>query len=132
MPVLPMVAVVLLLLLHAPLPEGSLRDVKEPTQARGVPEIGAGAALTAIAVVIKQPVGNVYVIVVEPANMLLTAPEVIPVVAIDVLLLARVPPLIPSDKVVDCPTHMLVVPLTGDGNGFTVMIIDAAQPPLIV
>ena len=59
MPALLMVAVVVLLLLHAPLLVGSLRTVMEPMQARGMPEIGNGAAITVRVVVIRQPVGKV-------------------------------------------------------------------------
>ena len=69
-------------------------------------------------VVIKQPVGSVYVIGVPPAEIPRTEPVSIPIVAIPVFPLCQVPPILASDKVTDAPIHTFAGPVILDGNGF--------------
>lgn len=57
-----------------------------------------------------------------------TSPEPEPIVATVVLLLLHVPPDDASFKVVVAPAQIPVVPVIGDGTGFTVSIAVAAQP----
>jgi hypothetical protein len=51
----PIVATVVLLLLHVPLPIPSVRVVVWPTQTRVVPKIAVGSGVTVITFVLKQP-----------------------------------------------------------------------------
>lgn len=53
-------------------------------------------------------------------------------VAIDVLPLVQVPPPARSDKEVVLPTHTLRVPPMVDGAVFTVTIVVAIQPAVVV
>lgn len=127
----PILATVVLLLLHNPTGVASLNVVVPPVQSMVVPVIAAGFACTFITTVVIQPVANVYVMVVDPVEMPVTTPELIPIVAIVVLPLVHVPP--PSEaRVTVCPIHTLLLPTIFDGSGFTVTIILAAQPVLNV
>jgi hypothetical protein len=54
-PVLPMVAIVVLPLLHVPPPTLLLSVVVDPRQTTGLPDIGAGVANTVTALVTKHP-----------------------------------------------------------------------------
>ena len=73
--------------------------------------------LTDTRVAIVQPVGNVYVIVVDPPDTPVTTPVVEPIVAIAVLLLLHVPPADVFVSVVVLPTQTLVTPPIAAGNG---------------
>ena len=63
----------------------------------------------------------------DPADRVLTKPELVPIVATAVLLLVHVPPLAASDKVVVKPRHRDVVPVIGP-SGLTVTVCVAVHP----
>ena len=56
-------------------------------------------------------------------------PDVAPIVAVAVLLLVQVPPVYVSVNVIDEPEHTEVGPVIAEGDWFTVIIVDIAQPP---
>jgi hypothetical protein len=97
--------------------------------------MAAGTGFTVTTVVVKQPVPNVYVIVVVPPGF---APPVTVVVGVEtavgvtvatvVTLLLHVPPGVASLKIVVRPEHMVVLPVIGRGTEFTVMVTVAVQP----
>ena len=66
--------------------------------------------------------------VVVPPDTPVTIPVPVPTVAIVVVLLVHLPPAVPSASVVDCPTHMLVIPVIGSGLAFTVITVLVIQP----
>ena len=70
-------------------------------------------------VVVKQPVGKVYVMVEIPNPTPVTMP-VLPTVATDVVPLAQLPPDEDELSIVVVPGHAVVVPVMAAGNGFTV------------
>lgn len=112
-----------------------LRVAVAPTHSPVAPVMGPGAGLTERVVVVKQPVGSVYVMTAVPNDMPVTIPLVSPTVATPVLLLAQVPPPV-FVRVVVVPAHKAVAPIMGLGNGFMVMValpvIVAVQPVLAV
>jgi hypothetical protein len=59
-------------------------------------------------------------------------PVALPIVTTETLLLVHTPPGVASLRVLHVPAHIEVVPIIAAGNGFTVAIIVAVQPPLIV
>jgi hypothetical protein len=85
--------------------------------------------LTVSIIVAGQPLPVVYCIVAVPGARLHTVPDdALANVATDVLLLLQVPPVIPSDKVVQPPSHTCVSPPIDDGAGFTVTVTFLVQP----
>jgi hypothetical protein len=68
-----------------------------------------------------------YFIIVVPADMPLTRPEELPIVATEVLLLLQVPPGVASDSVVVAPRQMLKRPVIG-GDELMVTDLIALQP----
>ena len=69
-----------------------------------------------------------YEMVGVPAEIPVTKPVPVPIVAREVLLLLHVPPIVTSDKVVVEPTHTFIVPVIAAGTGLTVMIFVVIQP----
>jgi hypothetical protein len=63
-----------------------------------------------------------------PADIPVTTPVVAPMVAIAGLLLLQVAPTVVVLNVVVLPTHTLVVPVIGPGNGLTVTVAVVMQP----
>ena len=125
----PIVAIDVLLLDHAPNAVTSLKVVKLLTHAVGEPVIGAGVEVIFSTSVVIQPVGKVYVIVADPADIPVTIPVPDPTVATDVLLLVHIPPPEASVKAdVDPMQYTDVVPPIGAGKAFTVNIVVAIQP----
>ena len=57
--VAPMVATVVLLLLHVPAPDALVRVADVPAHSESVPPILAGRAITVTTLVVKHPVDNV-------------------------------------------------------------------------
>lgn len=105
------VATPVLVLLHAPPGVASLSVTEFPMHTLRGPIIGP-SAFTVTTVVVKQPPGVVYVIVLVPVPI----PEVEPVdvmVATEVLLLAHVPLGVKLLSIVALPWHMVVVPVIG-------------------
>lgn len=121
-----------LLLLHAP-PGGVLESVVVvlplPRHISGVPVMADGVAITVTTIVLKQPPMS-YVMVVVPAPMPVTTPDVLTVPTAGVLLLHE-PPGTEFDNVVVAPVHMFVTPVIAAGVLFTVNVVvaDAAQRP---
>jgi hypothetical protein len=76
MPDVPTVAISVLLLLHVPPVGVELNNVESPKQMFAEPVIAVGNGSTVTIVVIKQPVGNVYVTFTVPG----VAPKSSPVV----------------------------------------------------
>jgi hypothetical protein len=103
-----------------PPPVTSFNVADAPTQITDVPVIAAGVVLTVNGVVVKQPVGNVYVIVSVPAELPVTTPEPLTVANAGLLLLHE-PPVVASVNVVVKPAHTLVTPVIAAGAAFTVI-----------
>ena len=122
----PIVAIELLLLLHAPPAVVSFKFIVEPTHTGFVPVI-AVIGLTVTIVVVKQPVLSKYVIVVVPAAIPVTLPDD-PIVAIAVLLLLHEPLPDALLNVVVKPTHTFAMPEMAVGNGLIVTTDVALQP----
>ncbi len=66
-----------------------------------------------------------------PATMPLTVPVLV-IVATDVLLLLHVPPPVALDRVVLPAIHIVVAPVITAGSVFTVTLITAKQPAVMV
>lgn len=116
------IATVLLLLLQVPPLVALVSEILAPAHTAVGPVIAAGAGLTVIAVVVKQPVPNVYVIVAVPANIPLTMPVPDPTLATAVLLLAHVPPPTELLNVLVVPSHTFITPVMAGGGGFIVAV----------
>jgi hypothetical protein len=81
-----------LLLLHVPPADVLLNAVVDPSHTAVVPPIKPGIGLVVTSINTLQPVGNAYVIVDVPTAPPVVMPELEPMVATTVLLLAHVPP----------------------------------------
>lgn len=127
---LPIVAFALLLL-HTPPVVGLFNNIVAPTHTSIVPVVGAGTGLIVIALVVRQPVGSVYVIIEVPAIVPETIPVAEPMVALPLLLLHVPPPVLVS--VVAAPMHTSAAPDIGAGKGLTVTVAFAVdvQVPLV-
>jgi hypothetical protein len=121
-----MVATAVLLLDHVPPVTELVSDVVELTHTVPEPDIAAGMGFTVTLVVVKQPAGNVYVIVAMPAALpVTTGPDT---EAMPGLLEDQLPPLIELASVVEAPTHTVAVPVMAPGTGFTVKPVVVLQP----
>ena len=90
----------------------------EPTQTVDGPTTGAGERLILMARAAVQPVGKVYVITVEVAEVRpVTTPVADPMLAFVVTLLDHVPPNESSTSVIVAPTHTVAGPVIGAGRG---------------
>lgn len=96
-----------------------------------VPVIAPGELLTVIAIVARQPVGKLYVMVAVPMLRPLTRPVVAFTVAIVMLSLLQVPPAGASLSADVNPTHTEVLPLIVPGSALTVTGKVAAHPVLV-
>jgi hypothetical protein len=97
MPVLPTVATTVVPLLQVPPVVALVSVVVAPAHTLVAPDIVAGIVLTVTTVVARQPVINVYVILVVPAVRPVSMPDVAPIEATDGLLLVHDdPPLVAS------------------------------------
>ena len=123
----PIVAIVVLPLLHMPPVVASLKVIVLPTQTPGAPKIAGGAAVTVNVMVAVHPEGSKYFIVVVPTEWLVTIPVTEPIVATDELTLLHVPPGVGSLNVVVVPTQIAVAPVM-DGTGIIVTDLVAEQP----
>jgi hypothetical protein len=81
-----MVAILLLLLLHAPLPVESLNVIEDPIHKDIAPLIAPGNVLTVTTVVAVQPDNILYVIIAVPVVTPVTCPELITVATEGLLL----------------------------------------------
>lgn len=123
----PAVATPVLLLVQLPPLIASLSVMVVATHSADAPIIAVGEGLTVTVVVVTQPVGNVYTIVVEPRLPPVTIPVVRPMVATVVALLVQVPPPL-FDSVMLAPIHTAEAPDMADGSGLTVNVLVIAQP----
>ena len=115
-------------LVHVPPGVRSNNAVVAPVHTVAVPPIATGNGFTVIGLVMKQPVGNVNVMVALPAATPVTVPVPEPMVAIEVLLLVHVDVPEASASVVLPPTHTEAMPVIADGSGLTVNTAVAVQP----
>lgn len=125
-PVLPTVAIPVLLLLQVPLPVPVTATV-EPTHTLVPPPSGAGNASTDTTIVATQPSHVVYDIIVVLAAIPVTMP-VLPTVAAAGLLLLQVPHSDVLPNVVVEPAHTLAVPVIDGAAGLTVTKAFTWQP----
>ncbi len=110
--VAPTVAFEVLLLAHVPPVVPVLASVVvAPTQMDVVPEMGVGSALTVTTAVLPQPVDPAKLMVVVPAEMAVTRPDVVPMVATEGLLLVHPVPETPAVSTEVLPSQRLVVPV---------------------
>jgi hypothetical protein len=95
-----------------------------------VPDTGE-IALTLTVVSLWQPVLNTYEMGDEPlpTPTAVTIPLVEPTVATLVFPLTHVPPAVTQLRVVVAFAQKVVVPVINVGNGFTVTVVVAKQPP---
>lgn len=101
-----------------------------PTQTVVLPEIvpALGSGFTVMVVVVKQPVGKVYVTVTVPADTPVNTPVVEAIDAVDVDEELQVPPPAELVSVIVEPTQTDVGPPILPGNGLTVTIAVSVQP----
>ena len=66
--------------------------------------------------------------VVVPPITPVTTPVPVPTVATVVVLLAHLPPGVPSLRVLACPAHIVVMPVIGSGLAFTDIMVYVVQP----
>ncbi len=114
--------------LHVPPGIGELKVAVNPThKIRGALDI-VGFGLTVSIATAWHPAGDIYVIIVVPAEIPSTTPEVDPIVATPGILLLQVPPDAPVgaapvgviDKVTVDPTHTGIALIVG--VAFTVIV----------
>ena len=118
--------------LHAPPPTPSLSAIVLPIHTADGPVIPVGEGLTHTVVVVTQPVGSVYIMVVHPSvEPPVTIPVEEPIVAMVVLVLVHVPPP-PSLSVIVAEIQTPVGPVIGPGKGLTVIVLVIEQPVLNV
>jgi hypothetical protein len=116
------------LLLHSPPVVAELNDAVLPAHIAIGPAIAAGVAPVVTVIELKQPVAEVYVILVVPALTPVTSPVPASTVAFDVLLLVHVPPAGEELNAVAAPAHTCASPPIADGISFTVTSRLTAQP----
>jgi hypothetical protein len=105
--------------------------VVAPAHRVSIPVVGTGNASTFITLVVRQPVGNVYVIMVVPAFTPVMLPLTSSASAILSSLLLHVPP--PTfDKVAVAFTHTLEDPEIAEGSGFTLITAVAVATPQLL
>ena len=139
MPVVPMVAMVVLLLRQLPPVVASASVVVAPWQTVVAPVIVPADGVVFIVTVavmfaVPQELVRVYVMPAVPLETPVTTPVAL-TVAMAALLLLQVPPERDAVRVFDAPTHMVVVPVTvaDEGAGITVTTaVAVAVPQLLV
>ena len=93
-----------------------------------VMEVGKGFTVTTT-VAGGQLEFIVYVTVAVPADTPVTTPVTESTEATEVLPLAHLPPIVPSDKAVFDPAHMLSVPVMAVADIITVVVVTAVHQP---
>jgi hypothetical protein len=126
----PIVATVVVLLVHPPPPIESVSVSDDPIHTTGEPFITPGNGYTVTIVVTEQPSPRAYVIVTVPADTP-TTPTLV-TIAIAVSLLLHVPPVTESVRMVIEPTQTESAPKIGPGDRVTVIITVAMHPVLSV
>ena len=115
----PMVAIEVLLLVHVPLPDKSVKVIVDPAQTGALPEIAAGCALTVTTVVVIHPESTLKVIVDVPAVTPVITPELIAVATAVLLLVHEIGFEVTSVNWVVDPAHTVPVPVMADGLAIT-------------
>jgi len=113
------VATPVVALFHVPVVGVLFSVVVVPTHRVSAPVIAVGTGLMVTTLLAAQLVLKVYIIVVVPALRPLTIPVPAPIVALAVRVLLHVPPSGLLVSVICAPSHTVLGPLIGDGNGFT-------------
>jgi len=114
----PIVATVVLLLLHEPPAVVSLNEVVSPEQILETPVIAPGEGFTVTVARTVHPPAEVKVTVAVPRATPLTMPVADPIVAILVLDALHVPP--GSDRAVVEPAHKENMPVIAGGGGLMI------------
>ena len=123
------VATVVLLLDHVPPVDGVFNTVVLKLQKDIIPVIEAGRGFTVTGNIVEQPVeDNVYETVVFPTDKLDTYPELSTVATVGSLV-DHVPPVVVSDKDVEEPSQIVLLPVMFAGNGLIEMAIVLKHPP---
>lgn len=99
-----------------------------PTQTDVVPVIVAGSALVVKMIVVRQPVGSVYDMLLVPAETAVSAPVTDAMVATLVVALLHVPPVVVLASVVVLPAQATSVPVIASGNGLMLTVVVRMQP----
>jgi hypothetical protein len=126
-PVVPTVAIAVLLLLHEPPVVAFVKVVTNPAHTLAVPLIAEGFELTVTVAYVLQLPPSVYVILDVPAATPVTTPAEFILAFVGALLL-QVPPVDADDNEVVKPTQTLSVPVIEDGTAFTLTMAEVAQP----
>lgn len=105
-----------------------LNVVVLPTQTDVVPVIVAGSALVVKMIVVRQPVGSVYDMLLVPAETAVSAPVTDAMVATLVVALLHVPPVVVLASVVVLPAQATSVPVIASGNGLMLTVVVRMQP----
>ena len=109
------------LLLHVPDGVASVKVVVKPAHTTSIPLIEPGNGFTVTTTAVKQPVGNLYVMIAVPeVPVPVTNPLVKPTPAVPDALLLQVPNGVASLNWVVSPEQTLSVPVIAAGNGLTV------------
>jgi len=128
----PIMAAVVLELVHVPPVIKSFSRFEVPAHSVVVPVMGAGVTFTVTSADVRQPVASVYVIMAVPGDAPVSVPEPAPIVATTVLLLLQVPVPVRSVRLVDDPWHTCEAPPIVAGSGFTTTVATAVHPPVII
>ena len=129
LPVVPTVAMAVLLLVHAPPDNVLVNKLLVPRQTFALPDIAEGDVFTVTFRKLLQPAAEVYVMTVVPAATPFIMPDVSPMVAVPVAPLVHVPLPVASVRVVLVPVHTLLDPAIAAGVANTVTGIVALQLP---
>jgi hypothetical protein len=121
------VAIEVLLLLHAPPVTAMERVEGMPTHTLPGPVMEGSDVLTVTVVVAKHPAASVYEIVAVPEPTALTTP-VDPTVATEASLVLQLPPVLMSLSVEVEPAQSVVGPVMPAGIGLTVTTTPVLQP----
>lgn len=111
------VAILVLAVLQVPPVSASESSVVYPVHTVFIPVIAPGIGFTVTVLVAKQPLNNLYVIVLVPAVEPVTTPPL--TVAIVVLLLLQKPPEVASVSVVVLLAQTIAVPVIAAGGGLS-------------
>ena len=115
-----------LALVHIPSGFSLVCTIVNPGHTAAGPPISDGSAFTVTTAVRKQPLADVYVILVVPAAIPFTTPAAL--IVATVVALAHVPPPEALSSVVVCPAHTSCTPVIGSGSGFTTSDVVRIHP----
>jgi hypothetical protein len=102
--------------------------VELPMHIELVPVIAAGEASTVTIVVVRQPLADVYDIILVPTATPLSTPFTMPIEALPIRELTHMPPAGVLVSVAVAPTQIVPAPAIAAGVSFTVTVFVIAQP----